>query len=262
VVRWQTLPAWIWRSTSVALAPLARFGAVPDRLPRQIGDLAGADDTAVMQSLFCHVREQEHRRLCLDRDLLPVRRLFEPFWEHHLPRGASRLECLSARISEINIRLKLPNDYLFKVDMASMRESLEVRVPMLDEDLFAFGLSLPHRLKVNGRICKRVLRGVADLRLPTHVAAKPKWGFEIPVDTWVDSNFKSQTRQTLLSFSSSLPDFFQPDVYRPVIEAFYTGRPCPAISRLGVYRRVIMLLSVHLALNRSRYDALTAEAPK
>ena len=45
----------------------------------------------------------------------------------------------------------LANDYLYKVDTASMKESLEVRVPMLDEDLMAFGLSLPHQLKVNGR---------------------------------------------------------------------------------------------------------------
>ena len=52
--------------------------------------------------------------------------------------------------TEVNTRLMLPNDFLFKVDTASMRESLEVRVPMLDEELFAFGLSLPHRLKVDG----------------------------------------------------------------------------------------------------------------
>ena len=86
----------------------------------------------------------------------------------------------------------LPNDFLFKVDTASMRESLEVRVPMLDEDLFAFGLSLPHRLKVNGRTCKRVLREVAKRRLPPAVANKPKWGFGIPVDTWVDADFKAR----------------------------------------------------------------------
>ena len=53
------------------------------------------------------------------------------------PPRASRLERLSAHATEINTRLTLPNDFLFKVDTASMRESLEVRVPMLDEDLFA-----------------------------------------------------------------------------------------------------------------------------
>ena len=71
----------------------------------------------------------------------------------------------------------LPNDFLFKVDTASMRESLEVRVPMLDEDLFAFGLSLPHACKVEGRSPKKVLRAVAERWLPASIARKPKWGF-------------------------------------------------------------------------------------
>ena len=75
----------------------------------------------------------------------------------------------------------MANDFLFKVDTASMRESLEVRVPMLDEDLFAFGLSLSHACKVEGRSSKRVLRAVADGWLPASVARKPQWGFAIPL---------------------------------------------------------------------------------
>src|SRR5262249_5780723 len=119
---------------------------------------------------------------------------------------------------------------------------------MLDEDLFAFGLSLPHRLKVNGRTCKRVLRAVAKRRLPPSVANKPKWGFAIPVDSWVDAGFKARLKDTLLGSSSRLPEFFRPEVYQPMIEAFCKGSPCPSIPRQGLYQRAIMLLSVHLAL--------------
>jgi len=251
VVRWQTLPAPVWRGASVALNPLARFGIIPDRLPRQMSDLAGADDTAVMQNLFCWIRRREHERLCLDTDLLPVRRWFEPQWDCHLPAKASRLERLSARATEINTRLVLSNDYLFKVDTASMKESLEVRVPMLDEDLFAFGLSLPHRLKVSGRTCKRVLRGVADRRLPASVASKPKWGFAIPVDTWADTDFKPLVRDALLGSSSRLPDFFRPEVYRPMVEAFCEGRLCPGISRPDLYHYIIGFLSLQLTFGKA-----------
>jgi len=143
----------------------------------------------------------------------------------------------------------LPNDFLFKVDIASMKESLEVRVPMLDEDLFAFGLTLPHRLKVIGRTCKRVLREVAKRRLPSAVANKPKLGFAIPVDSWVDAHFKECMRGALLGPSSRLPEFFRPEVYRPMVEAFCQGRLYPGMSRPGLYQRAIMLLSVHLALD-------------
>lgn len=245
--RWRRLPIQIRRSGVALLASMAQFGILTERLPQRIRDLGGADDTSVIQTLFCWIREEEHRRLCRDTDVLPIRRLFEPRWEHRLPPGATGLERLSAHATELNIRLTLANDYLFKVDTASMRESLEIRVPMLDEELFAFGLSLPHCLKVNGRTCKRVLREVAKHRLPPVVANKPKWGFAMPVDVWVDTDFKVRLRDALLGPSSRLPEFFRPEAYRPMVEAFCEGQPYPGVSREGLYQRAIMLLSVHLA---------------
>src|SRR5262249_1985800 len=160
-----------------------------------------------------------------------------------------RLEKLFAHMTEADTRLTLANDYLFKVDIASMKESLEVRVPMLDEDLFAFGLSLPRRLKAHGRTCKRALRAVAQRWLPSAVANESKWGFGIPVDSWVDTAFKTRLQDTLLGPSSRLPDFFRPEAYRPIIEAFCAGRAHPHISRQGLYQRAIMCLAVHLAFS-------------
>jgi asparagine synthase (glutamine-hydrolysing) len=247
--RMQTLPGPVLRHASLMLSPLARLGFVRKHWPQRAKEIADADDTSIIQDLFCWVREEEHKKLCRNADVLPVRRLFESQWEHHLPRNASRLERLSAHTTEVNTRLVLPNDFLFKVDTASMRESLEVRVPMLDEDLFAFGLSLSHHLKVKGRTCKSVLRAIAERRLPPKVARKPKRGFGIPVDTWVTADFKTRLRDVLLGPSSRLSDFFMPETYEPVIEAFCDGRSCPGISRQGLYQRAVMLLSVQLALN-------------
>jgi asparagine synthase (glutamine-hydrolysing) len=248
IVNLQKLPAMAWRRASTVLTPLSHLGIVRQHLPQRAKEIAGADDTAIVQDLFCWIREEEHRRLCLKSDALPVRRLFERTWHHELPRSASRLERLSAHATEVNSRLTLPNDFLFKVDIGSMRQSLEVRVPMLDEDLFSFGLSLPHHLKVKGRQCKRVLRSVAARRLPDEVARKPKLGFGIPVDTWVDADFKKQLKAVLLEDSSRLPEIFDRTVYAPMITAFCNGQPCPGISREGLYQRVIMLLACHFAL--------------
>jgi asparagine synthase (glutamine-hydrolysing) len=248
IARMQRLPLPVRKGVAVGLIPLSRFGLLHAHWPQRFTELAWADDIAMIQGLFTWVREEEQHRLCLDFDkALPIRRLFEPQWEHQLPRGTSRVERLSALATEANIRLALPNDYLFKVDMASMKESLEVRVPMLDEDLFAFGLSLPHRLKVKGRTCKRVLRGVSDRWLPPAVAEKPKLGFGIPIDTWVDADFKARLRESLLGPSSRLPEFFDPAAYRPILEAFCEDSPCSGISRGGLYGRAIMFLAVQLA---------------
>ncbi|MGQ0810214.1 MAG: asparagine synthase (glutamine-hydrolyzing) [Nitrospiraceae bacterium] len=252
IARLQLLPAPILRTASVLLAPAARLGCIPDRLLQRVREFVSADDISVMQNLFSWIREDEHAHLCLDEGkMLPIRRYFEPKLEFHLPRGVSRLERLSASATEANVRLVLPNDFLFKVDTASMKESLEVRVPMLDEDLFTFGLSLPHHLKVKGRNCKRVLRAVAERRLPPAVAQKPKWGFAIPVDTWVDSTFKTRLRNTLLGPASRLPEFFRPKTYKPMVEAFCNDALYPNISRQGLYQRIIMLLSLQLTFTKS-----------
>jgi asparagine synthase (glutamine-hydrolysing) len=252
IARWQRIPMPIELGLSFALPALAYWGIHSESLPQRLKELRHGDNTSVLQNLFCWIREEEHKRLCRDTDALPVRRLFEPQWEYRLPREASRVERLSAHATEVNIRLPLANDFLFKVDTGSMKESLEVRVPMLDENLFSFGLSLPHRLKVSSGICKRILRAVAKRKLPPAVANKPKRGFDVPVDTWVDINFRTCLRDVLLGPSSGLPAFFQPEFYTPIIEAFCEGRTYHGISRQGLYQRVIMLLSVQLAINNTR----------
>lgn len=250
IAQFQRLPPSVWKNVANILGPLGRCGMVKPYLPRRIRELAGADDTSIMQSMFCWIGEEEHSKLCRDQTLLPIRRLFEPQWKGILTPGIPRIERLSAHATEINIRLVLPNDFLFKVDMASMKKSLEVRVPMLDEELFSFGLTFPHHLKVKGSTCKRVLRAVAARKLPSEVANKSKRGFEIPVDTWVEANFKTCLKEVLLGPSSKLAEFFRPEIYRPIVEAFCEDRLCQGISRQGLYQRAIMLLSVQLAMER------------
>jgi asparagine synthase (glutamine-hydrolysing) len=250
IAQLQRLPRPVWQGAAFALRSLARLGAVSGHLARRLDELADADETSVIQSLFSWMPEKEHGLLCRDTDLLPIRRLFEPQWENQLLPGTSRCERLSAHATEVNTRLTLPNDFLFKVDTASMKESLEVRVPMLNEDLFSFGLSLTHQLKVDGRTCKRVLRAIAERKLPRLVSGKPKRGFGIPMDTWVSADFKERLRNALLGASSRLGEFFNPEAYKPMIEAFCEGRPCRGITRALLYQVAIMLLSVQVTLDR------------
>jgi asparagine synthase (glutamine-hydrolysing) len=128
-----------------------------------------------------------------------------------------------------------------------MKEGLEVRVPMLDEELFSFGLSLPHKLKVKARECKLVLREVAARQLPLSVARKPKHGFGVPVDRWVNAEFRSRVGETLLGPSSRLPDFFRRDGYEPLVKAFGNSSCGDGLSREATVQRIVFLLSVHLA---------------
>ncbi|MBX3301835.1 MAG: asparagine synthase (glutamine-hydrolyzing) [Nitrospira sp.] len=253
IAQMQCFPAVMWKTSAWTLGPLASLTVVPAYLPARLRELAQGDDVQIVQSLFTSLQDEELRGLCLDyQKMLPVRRFFEQQWDHCLPKNATRIERLSALATEANVRMTLANDFLFKVDLASMKESLEVRVPMLDEKLFSFGLTLPHRLKVKGRECKQVLREVAARQLPLMVAKKPKHGFGVPVDRWVNAEFKSRVREALIGPSSRLPEYFRPEVYEPIVEAFCSGRSDGGFSRSAIFQRTVFLLSIHLHLEGAR----------
>jgi asparagine synthase (glutamine-hydrolysing) len=246
-------PSLAWLLAARLVEPLGRVGMVRGSLGERARDLAGADDTAVVQTVFSWIKQREHARLlAAPESVESPRRLFEPQWDYSLPPASSRLERLSAQVVEANIRLILPNDYLAKVDTASMRHSLELRVPMLDEELIEFGLNLPHEFRVKGRVGKRILRRITAEKLPVGVAGRPKQGFEVPVDRWVDTAFKENVREVLLDRGSPVADHFDRRVYDPWVHLFSNSGGARQMSRQGLYQRVIMLLSLDLALRDVR----------
>ncbi|MGC8532629.1 MAG: asparagine synthase (glutamine-hydrolyzing) [Acidiphilium sp.] len=78
---------------------------------------------------------------------------------------------------QIDLATWLPGDILVKADRTSMAVGLEVRSPLLDPRLLAFGFALEHRLKLRGGHGKAVLRDVAARLLPASVLTRPKQGF-------------------------------------------------------------------------------------
>ncbi|MCM1125434.1 MAG: asparagine synthase (glutamine-hydrolyzing) [Lachnospiraceae bacterium] len=78
-----------------------------------------------------------------------------------------------------------PDDILVKVDRSAMAVSLETRVPMLDKDVVEFAWSLPIEYKKNGNIGKQVLRDVLYRYVPREMMERPKKGFSIPIEEWL-----------------------------------------------------------------------------
>jgi hypothetical protein len=54
-----------------------------------------------------------------------------------------------------------------------------------------------------------------------------------------------------LSSASRLDEFVRPDAYRPIVDAFCTGRTYDGLTRQGIYQRAIMLLALHVNLERT-----------
>jgi asparagine synthase (glutamine-hydrolysing) len=98
-----------------------------------------------------------------------------------------------------DMNLVLANDMLTKVDLMSMANSLEIRVPFLDVDVVNFLFSLPDSYKINKRIRKRILQDTFREELPSSLYNRPKKGFEVPLLKWFRGELKSMIMDDLLS---------------------------------------------------------------
>ncbi len=85
----------------------------------------------------------------------------------------------------IDLNLWMVGDILLKADKMSMANSLEVRVPFLDKEVFEVARHLPSDYRVNRRATKYAFRMASKKYLPENVASKKKLGFPVPTRVWL-----------------------------------------------------------------------------
>ena len=105
-----------------------------------------------------------------------------------LPISDSGNDLLSLQLNDF--RNYLRNDILKKTDIASMLNSLEVRVPFLDHRLVPLVLSLPERLKIKGFETKYFLKENSKKLLPPVIKGRKKQGFSVPLSLWFKKSEK------------------------------------------------------------------------
>jgi len=98
-----------------------------------------------------------------------------------------------------DMHLVLQNDMLVKVDLMSMANSIEVRVPYLDHELVNFMFSLPYQYKINNRKRKIILLETFGHLLPDQLLNRSKHGFEVPLLKWFRTDLKNLIENDLLS---------------------------------------------------------------
>ncbi len=98
-----------------------------------------------------------------------------------------------------DIHLVLPYDMLTKVDLMSMANSLEVRVPFLDHNIVEFAFSLPVEYKIDSNLKKKIVQDAFRKILPSELYNRPKKGFEVPLLQWFRNELKDLILNDLLS---------------------------------------------------------------
>ncbi|MEO9485810.1 MAG: asparagine synthase (glutamine-hydrolyzing) [Ekhidna sp.] len=99
----------------------------------------------------------------------------------------------------VDQEIVLPGDMLTKVDLMSMANSLEVRVPFLDREVVEFARSLPSQYKIKGNHRKRILQDAFKDILPKDIFNRPKKGFEVPLLDWMKNELLVDLDSTLFN---------------------------------------------------------------
>lgn len=90
----------------------------------------------------------------------------------------------AARMTYLELKLRLPELLLMRVDKMTMATSVEARVPFLDHHLVEYAMGLPVDLKIRGTSGKHILKRALEKVLPADLLYRPKRGFGAPIREW------------------------------------------------------------------------------
>jgi asparagine synthase (glutamine-hydrolysing) len=140
-------------------------------------------------SLTLEERYYGNARSFSDAQLQAVLPGFRPDWTHTDVTAAVYADSAGwdpvARMQHIDLFTWLRGDILVKADKMTMANSLELRVPFLDPEVFAVAARLPVDQKITRATTKFALRRALEPIVPAHVLNRPKLGFPVPIRHWL-----------------------------------------------------------------------------
>ncbi len=122
----------------------------------------------------------------------------------------------------------LPDDFLVKVDRATMATGLEARPPLLDHELLELAGRIPSHFKVHDKQTKWIFKEAFRSRLPAGLLERKKQGFEIPIDAWLRGPLRDMFCDTVLAPGSPVGDLIDQDLAGRLFCLHESG-----VSRMG-----------------------------
>jgi asparagine synthase (glutamine-hydrolysing) len=123
-----------------------------------------------------------------------------------------------------DLRLRLPELLLMRVDKLTMANSVEARVPFLDHELVELAMAMPVDEKIRGGVGKHVLkRAVSDL-LPDDLVWRRKQGFGAPVSQWFRGPLGDQLSDRLDESAIHELGFLDREAVRDLVATHRSGR--------------------------------------
>ncbi len=123
----------------------------------------------------------------------------------------------------LDMKLYLQDDLLVKVDRASMANSLEVRVPYLENKFVEFVCTLPAELKLKGWKTKYIFKEAMKHILPPEIIMRKKKGFGIPVAKWCQGELKGLLLDVFSESKIDAQGLFNYAYIRRLLEEHFAG---------------------------------------
>lgn len=124
----------------------------------------------------------------------------------------------AARMSYLELKLRLPELLLMRVDKLTMATSVEARVPFLDHHLIEYAMGLPRELKVKGKTGKHILKRALESILPEDLLYQPKRGFGAPVREWFRGPGGDELIERLMNSPMRARNFFDYDYVARLVD--------------------------------------------
>ncbi|MDN4519866.1 MULTISPECIES: asparagine synthase (glutamine-hydrolyzing) [Mycolicibacterium] len=177
---------------------LKPFDYLPRGLRKSVGRMAGPLPEGMRGKSLLHrgsltleERYYGNARSFSDAQLRAVLPRFRPEWVHTDVTAPVYAQSQDwdpvARMQHIDLFTWLRGDILVKADKMTMANSLELRVPFLDPEVFAVASRLPYDQKITRSTTKYALRRALEPIVPAHVLNRPKLGFPVPIRHWLRS---------------------------------------------------------------------------
>ena len=166
---------------------------------------------------FMFTEEERNKLLKKPTGKYDHKDLTKPFY-----KKVSNLDDVT-KMQYIDINFWLIGDILLKADKMSMANSLEVRVPFLDKEVWEVARKLPTNLKVNKENTKVAFRKAANRHLPDMVAEKKKLGFPVPIRIWLkDEKYYNIVKEAFTSKAAK--EFFNTDILVKYLDEHKEGK--------------------------------------
>ncbi|MBK7172707.1 MAG: asparagine synthase (glutamine-hydrolyzing) [Bacteroidales bacterium] len=165
---------------------------------------------------------KERKSLLLNKDYkIDYSKASENYKESILKKGQGN--DFISNLQYLDLQTYMVDDILTKVDRASMLNSLEVRVPLLDHVFAELSFRIPWNLKLKGMEQKYILKESMAPHLTKNVLNHPKQGFGVPLSVWFKDDLSQYVKDTLLSDNPKIAAYLDKNEVRRIVEHSYFG---------------------------------------